>query len=356
MTRFPHPRRLRNLVSLEAPFGSIISRGYMHRRAAIALLGGTAISWPLPLNAQQVSKTGRIGIFSAGPDTPIMGPAYRAFLAEMRRLGFVEGHNLAVELRPTDRDLSELSAAAKEMVSLKVDALVALGAEPALKACISASRTIPIVFVANNYDPIALGYVNSLAKPGGNATGVFLRQTELAEKQVELLTEAFPDRKRLAVLWDDISADQFVSAEQRAKLLGLEVRSLKMENPPYDFDSAFRAISDLDPQMLLVLSGPFFARQSGRVTELAIRHRLPSMFIFRAYTEGGGLMSYGADNVAMYRQGASYVARILQGANPTDLPVELPTKFEFAVNLKTAKALGLELPTSILLRANDVIE
>jgi len=234
----------------------------MHRRAAIALLGGTAISWPLPLNAQQVSKTGRIGIFSAGPDTPIMGPAYRAFLAEMRRLGFVEGHNLAVDLRPTDRDLSTLSAAAKEMVSLKVDALVALGAEPALKACISASRTIPIVFVANNYDPIALGYVNSLAKPGGNATGVFLRQTELAEKQVELLTEAFPERKRLAVLWDDISADQFVSAEQRAKLLGLEVRSLKMENPPYDFDSAFRAISDLDPQMLLVLSGPFFARQS----------------------------------------------------------------------------------------------
>ena len=328
----------------------------MHRRAVIALLGGAAISWPLSLNAQQANKTARIGVFSAGRDLPIMGPAYSAFVAEMGKLGFVEGRNLTVEHRPTDRNLSALIADARELVSLQVDALVALGIEPALKACFSASRTVPIVFVANNYDPIALGYVNSLAKPGGNATGVFLRQTELAEKQVELLTEAFPDRKRLAVLYDDISANQFDTAEQRAKLLGLEVRSLKMEKPPYDFDTAFRAVSDLGAQMLLVLSGPFFARQSGRVTELAIRHRLPSMFIFRGYTEGGGLMSYGADNIAMYRQGAGYVARILQGANPTDLPVELPTKFEFAVNLKTAKALGLELPTSILLRADYVIE
>jgi putative tryptophan/tyrosine transport system substrate-binding protein len=189
-----------------------------------------------------------------------MGAASRAFLDEMRRLGFVEGQNLRVELRHTERDLAALSADATELVGLKVDVLVALGAEPALKACVSASRTIPIVFVANNYDPIALGYVNSLARPGGNATGIFLRQTELAEKQVELLTEAFPDRKRLAVLYDSISADQFVSAERRAKLLGLQVRSLKMESPPYDFETAFRTVTDVDPQMLLVLSSPFFCQ------------------------------------------------------------------------------------------------
>jgi putative ABC transport system substrate-binding protein len=328
----------------------------MYRRNVIALLGGTVISWPLPLRAQQIGKTARIGVFSAAADNPVMGPATRAFLDEMRRLGFGEGQNLIVEFRPTNRDLSALSADAKELVSLKVDALVALGAEPPLKACISASRTIPIVFVANNYDPIALGYVDSLAKPGGNVTGIFLRQTELAEKQVELLTEAFPDKKRLAVLWDDISAGQFVAAERRGKALGLQVRSLKMEKPPYDFEAAFRTMTDMDPQMLLVLSGPFFAQQSRRLTELAIRYRLPSMFIFKAYTESGGLMSYGADNVAMYTQSASYVAKVLQGAKPADLPVELPTKFEFAVNLKTAKALSIELPTSILLRANDVIE
>ena len=230
------------------------------------------------------------------------------------------------------------------------------GGESALKPVAAASHTIPIVFVANNYDPIALGYVGSLAKPGGNLTGVFLRQTELAEKQVELLAEAMPDRKRLAILWDDVSADQFKAAEQRAKVLGLQMQSLKMENPPYDLDAAFRMMTEAQSQMVLALTSQFFGGQSETLIGLALRHRLPSMFIFKPYTLGGGLMSYDADNVAMYRQSASFIAKILQGANPADLPVELPTKFEFAVNLKTAKAIGVELPTSILLRANDVIE
>ena len=170
------------------------------------------------------------------------------------------------------------------------------------------------------------------------------------------MTEAVPGRKRLAVLWDSISADQFTAAEQRAKALGLQVQSLKMEKPPYDLDAAFRTMTEAGSQMLLALTSQFFGRQSKPLIELATRDRLPSMFIFKPWTEAGGLMSYGADNVAMYRQGAGHVAKILQGANPTDLPVELPTKFEFAVNLKTAKAIGIDLPTSILLRANEVIE
>lgn len=322
----------------------------------MALLGGAAAAWVLPLNAQQVGKRARIGVLSATIDNPIMGPAYGSFLDEMRKLGFEEGRNLTVDHRPTDQDPSIVSSSAKELAGLNVDALVALGAEPSLKACISASRTIPIVFVANNFDPIALGYVTGLAKPGGNVTGVYLRQTELAEKQVELLTEAFPGRRRLAVLWDDTSANQYAAAERRAKLLGLQVHSLKMDNPPYRFEDAFRSIADVDHHSLLVLSGPFFARQSRLLTELAMRYRLPSMFIFRAYTETGGLMSYGADNVTMYRQGARYVAKILRGASPADLPVESPVRFEFSVNLKTAKALNIELPTSILLRATQVIE
>ena len=193
---------------------------------------------------------------------PVMTPAYRSLLDELRRLGFNEGQNLTVELRPSDQDPPALAAAAKELVGLRIDVLAALGTEFALKAALAATQQIPIVFVANNYDPIALGYVKSLAKPGGNATGIFLRQTELAEKQVELLSEAFPDRKRLAMLWDTVSADQFVFAERRAKLLGLQVRSQKMENPPYDFEAAFRAIAETDPQMLLVLSSPFFGQQS----------------------------------------------------------------------------------------------
>ena len=214
----------------------------------------------------------RIGVFAGSPDNPIMGPAYRAFLEELRKLGYAEGQNLIVEFRTTVPDISVLTAQARELIRLKVDVLVAFGAEPALKAAAAASHTIPIVFVANNYDPIALGYVSSLAKPGGNVTGIFLRQTELAEKQVELLTEAFPDRKRLAVLWDAISAGQFATAEARAKLLGLQVRSLKFENPPYDLDAAFQSIAEDKSQMLLALTSQFFAEQSAAFVESGDRN------------------------------------------------------------------------------------
>ena len=242
------------------------------------------------------------------------------------------------------------------MVRANPDVLVALGSEPLLQAFIQVTRTIPIVFVANNYDPLARGYVQSLAKPGSNITGVFLRQTELAEKQVELLTQAFPDRTRLAVLWDTISADQFEAAERRARSQRLEVLSHKMENPPYDVAAAFQYFADVKADMLLLLSSPFFAMRREQIVSLAIRYRLPSMFIFKPYVEAGGLMSYGADNVAMYRQGATLVGKILNGARADDLPVEQPTKFEMVLNLKTAKAIGIELPTAILIRADEVIE
>ena len=176
--------------------------------------------WPLPLRAQQTGKMARIGVFGGSPDNPIMGPAYRAFGEELRKLGYAEGQNLTVEYRTTVPDIAVLTAQARELVRLKVDALVALGGETGLKAAAAASHTIPIVFVANNYDPIALGYVSSLAKPGGNVTGIFLRQTELAEKQIELLAEALPDRKRVAVLWDAISAGQFATAKRARNYWG----------------------------------------------------------------------------------------------------------------------------------------
>ena len=329
----------------------------MRRRDFITLLGGSAVGWPRAAHAQQSGKPFRIGVFAATATNPVMGPAYRAFLHELGRSGFIEGQNLMVDHKASDQNLSALGEQAIDMVRANPDVLVALGSEPTLQACVQASRNIPIVFVANNYDPIARGYVQSLAKPGGNVTGIFLRQTELAEKQVELLTQAFPDRTRLDVLWDSISADQFIAAERRAKLLRLEVYSHKMENPPYDFEPPFRRFAAAAAtNMLLVLSGPFFAQKRAQLIELARRQSVPSMFIFKAYVEAGGLMSYGADNVAMYRQGGSFVAKVLKGEKPTDLPVEQPTKYEMAVNLKTAKALGIELPTSILLRADVVIE
>jgi putative ABC transport system substrate-binding protein len=285
-----------------------------------------------------------------------MRPAYQAFIEELRRTGFSEGETLIVDQKPTDQDLSVVPVQAAEMVRSNVDVLVALGSEQALQACIGVSRTIPIVFVANNFDPITGGYVQSLARPGGNVTGVSLRQTELAEKQVELLTQAFPDRTKLAVIWDRISAHQYDAAQRRAEVLRLDVLSLKMENPPYDVATAFRSLVDTRANMLLALTSQYFGPHREQIIALAIRQRLPAMFIFRPYAEAGGLMSYGVDPVAMYRQGATLVAKILKGAKTTELPVEQPTKYEMVVNLKTAKSIGIELPTAILLRADEVIE
>ena len=179
---------------------------------------------------------------------------------------------------------------------------------------------------------------------------------ELAQKQVELLTQAFPDRTRLALLFDAQSADQFGAAERAAKALNLQVQSLRLENPPYDFDAAFASAASGRAQTVLVLSSPFFLPYRPRIVELANTHRLPSMFIAKHWVQAGGLMSYGADFPLMYRKAADYVARILKGAKAADLPVEQANKFELVINLKTAKAIGIELPTGILLRADEVIE
>ena len=323
----------------------------IRRREFITLLGGAAAAWPLAARGQQTGKVYRIGVFSS--INPIMGPAYIAFLDELRMQGFIEGQNLVVDHRSTAQAPSALAGNVAEMVRLKVDAIFA-GIQPALQA--AAGTGIPIIIAAVNFDPIAHGYVKSLSRPGGSVTGVVLLQTELAEKQVELLTQAFPERKRLAMQWDGISADQFGAAERRAKALGLDVISIRFERQPYDFAAAFRRMAEGGAQMLLTLSSPFFGPNTQTIVDLTIQHRLPTMFIFRRYVELGGLMSYGADNVGMLRQAALYVAKVLRGAKPADLPVEQPTKFELVVNLKAAKAIGIELPTSILLRADEVIE
>jgi putative ABC transport system substrate-binding protein len=234
--------------------------------------------------------------------------------------------------------------------------IVATGPEVALQAVVGASRSIPIVILAVQYDPIARGYVDSLARPGGNITGVFYRQPELAAKQLELLTQAFPERSRFAILYDANSVDQFSAAEEAAKSMPVELRPLKLEKPPYDFAAAFATMAQGGAQVVLVLSSPSFVEHRPQIAALAIVHRLPTMFVFKSYVAAGGLMSYGVEQLAMYRRIGVYVAKILNGTKPADLPVEQPTKFELVVNLKTAKEIGLELPTSILLRADEVIE
>jgi putative ABC transport system substrate-binding protein len=326
------------------------------RREFLSALGTATVAWPLAARAQQLAgRTARIGMTQASVDDPVVARGYPVFLDELKKSGFSAGQNLTIEAVRLDQDAQKLFAAMADLVRSNVELLV-IGSEIALQAAMAASRTIPIVLWANNYDPIARGYVKSLARPGGNVTGIVSQQTELAEKQVELLTEALPGRTRLAMLWDSISADQFVTAERQAKSLGLDVQSLKLENPPYDFDAAFRSLAEGSPQMLLVLSSTRFALSRSHIAELAIQRRLPTMFIFKSYAEAGGLISYGVDPAAIYRQLGFYVTKILNGAKPADLPVEQPTKFELVVNLKTAKAIGVELSTAIQLRADEVIE
>jgi putative ABC transport system substrate-binding protein len=335
----------------------------MRRREFITLFSGAVASWPLAAQAQQLAgRTARIGFIrtalttSTGLPDPISGVGYPAFLDELKQSGFSEGQNLSIAAVRLDQDAQRLFAETADLVRSNVELLVTEGTEIALQAAIAASKTIPIVFWANNFDPIARGYVKSLARPGGNLTGVVSQQTELAAKQVELLTEAFPERTRLAVLYDGISADQSSAAQRQAKLLHLDVRSVKLENPPYDYDAAFRNLAEGSPQMLLVLSSPFFTPYRSHIAELAIQQRLPTMFIFKTYVEAGGLISYGTDPRSIFRQLGFYAAKILNGSKPADLPVQQALKFELVVNLKTARAIGIELSTAIQLRADEVIE
>jgi putative tryptophan/tyrosine transport system substrate-binding protein len=329
---------------------------HIGRREFIAAVGGAAVAWPLIARAQPADRIARVGFFGADRSAPLPDTTYRAFIDELQIHGFKNGQNLIVDYRRVEQDLPALSADAAELVRSNVNVLVTQGTEPALQAALGATRTLPIVMMAANYDPFASGYVKSLARPDGNVTGVFLRQTELAEKQTELLWQAFPDRTHIGILWDAISAPQFNAAERRAKIFGLQVYSLKLENPPYDFEAAFGSLAAASTETLLVLSSPHFISARGQIVQLAIQHRMPTMFIFRTYVEAGGLLSYGADFATMHRQAATHVAKILKGAKVGDIPIEQPNRFEFAVNLRTAKAIGIELPTSILLRADEVIE
>jgi|SRR6516164_7743129 len=321
----------------------------MKRRAFITLLGGAAVAWPLAARAQQFGKIARVGFLGPSLNSPQPMALYQALLAQLRELGFIEGQNLSADYRGLD-DPRGPFVNAMDLTRPQPDLIVAL------QAVVSASGFVPIVFVAVNFDPLARGYVASIARPGGNITGVVFQQLELAQKQVELLAQAFPERNRLAVLFDAQSTDQFNAAERAAKLLTLQIQPLKLENPPYDLNAAFRQAQMGAAQIVLVLSSPWFIPHMPRIIEIATANRLPTMFINKDFVLAGGLMSYGADFTTMWRRAADYAAKVLKGTKPADLPVEQATKFLLTVNLKTARAIGTELPTSILLRADEVIE
>jgi len=326
------------------------------RRRKFLILGGALVAWPFAGRAQETDAVARVGVLGPSLDLTLAGRGYQILSTELQKLGFSQGKNLDMQYRRTDQGLDAAIAGVRQLIAAKTDVLVATGSEISLRAAIAPNSGRPIVMMAFNYDPIARGYVKGLSHPGGNITGLFFRQPELAPKQLQLLAEAFPAKTQLGILWDAQSADQFDPAEQEARKMGMSVVSVKLDAPPYNFEEAFRTLVKSKAQLLLVLSSPLFAPHGKQIAELAIRYRLPAMYIFKSYVEAGGLMSYGVDTEPLYRRCASYVAKILRGAKPSDLPVEQADNFEFALNLKTAKAADFTLPTSILLRADEVIE
>ena len=304
--------------------------------------------------APAAERAARIGVIVQDPRSP--AGTYDGLIDRLGEIGLVNGKNLLAHVVSLRQPPPAIFAAAAQMVRSGAELLVALGPELALRAAVSAGGNLPIVIVAVNYDPIARGYAKSLARPGGNVSGIFIRQPELAEKQVELLSEAFPDRRRLAILWDALSADQFKAAQRRAASLGLTPLPLELERPPYDFAAAFASLAARRPQLLIVLSSPRFTASRRRIAELAVQYRLPSMFILKTYVEAGGLISYGYEVAKAGREAAGYVKKILDGAKPADLPIEEPDTYRLTVNLKTAKAIGIEMPRNLLARADEIIQ
>jgi len=286
---------------------------------------------------------------------PRSAPLFQAFEQRLRELGYVERQNLAIEFRNAEGKSDRLPGLAAELVRLNVDVIVT-ATDPATRAAQRATSTIPVVMVAINYEPIALGYIASLARPGANVTGIFFRHIELTSKRLELFKEMLPGVSRVTVLADAESADQFREVEAANRSLGLKLQVQDLRNPPYDIKSTFLVVMNSRPKALFVLESASIFRARTHIAQLALTNRLPTSFAFREYVEAGGLMAYGVNLADMFRRAAEYADRILRGAKPADLPVEQPTKFEFVINLKTAKALGLTIPQSVLLRADEVIQ
>jgi putative ABC transport system substrate-binding protein len=324
------------------------------RRVFLRALALIFPSLPHLANAQGSARGVRVGYLTANPG--MAADLIRSFLQGLRELGYDEGRNLTFERRYDELKTETFSAMAVELVRLNCDVIVVVGPEARLRAVRQATTTIPIVIIAIDYDPVARGYVASLARPGGNVTGLFVRQPELAGKRVDLLKAALPGVRRVAVLWDNFSADQLEETERVTHSLGLEFLPVELRNPPYDFASAFRTAERARAQALLSSASPLFYEQRVRIAELASRYRWPVVAPFRQFAEVGALLTFGVNLLEMNRYAATFVDKILKGARPADLPVEQPTKFELVINLKTARVLGLTIPQSVLLRADEVIQ
>jgi ABC-type uncharacterized transport system substrate-binding protein len=329
----------------------------MRRRAFITLLGSAVASWPLGARAQPPNGVRRLGILISGSEAdPEMQARVAAIRQRLDSLGWSEGRNLRIDIRFAEGDPDRHAALARAMVALQPSAIIAYST-PIAAALRLESRTIPIVFV-NVSDPVGSRLVASLARPGGNLTGLMLYEEGITGKWLAMLKEIAPQLKRAALIANPKSTpfDYFVrAAEAAASSLAVEVVPSPIENAA-DIERIFESLARLPNSGAVLLPDSASIRHRDLVVMLAARHRLPAVYAFRFFVAAGGLMSYGTDIIEQYREAASYVDRILRGANPAELPVQAPTKYETVLNLKAAKALGLDVPPSLLVRADEVIE
>jgi putative tryptophan/tyrosine transport system substrate-binding protein len=329
----------------------------VRRRKFIAVLASTAVSSPFSVSAQQTARAPRVGLLLPGSPAPY--PELEAFYETLRELGYTVGQNIAIEPVYAEWKPDRFPELAAELVRRKVDIIFVASTSPA-RAAQAATGTIPIV-VATMADPIADGLVASLARPGGNITGNTFLGPELIGKRFGLLKEAIPGLSRVAALWHPGAYGEAtmagILADTKAAARALEVQlQLVPARDPGDFEGAFAAMTREHAEAVIQLPSPMLFVEHRRIVALAAKSRLPAMYNTREFVEAGGLMAYGANIVELWRRAAEYVAKILKGTKPADLPVEQPTKFEFLINLNTATALGLTLPPALLATADEVIE
>jgi len=326
----------------------------MDRRAFIGTLTGGLLAAPRAAEAQQAGKTWRVGYLGNANPT-LSAPSRDAFRQGLRELGWVEGQNVSIEYRWAGGNLDRLPALASELVRASVDVILVAGGA-GVRAALEASRTVPIVSAITG-DMVAAGFAASLARPGGRVTGLAVQFEDLASKQLQILKETVPKVIYIAILHHTTPPNLVVlkATKAGARALGLKGRVFEIRDVP-DLDGAFRTAKADRADAMYVLPSPTFNRHRARLAELALKHRLPGIYEAKEYVDAGGLMSYGPSFSDLYRRSAHYVDRILKGAKPGDLPIEQPTKLDLAINLKTAKALGLTIPPSLLQRADQVIE
>ena len=327
---------------------------HLRRREVIIGLGGTAAAWPIGSTAQQPTKKMRsLGLLLPGPPEASMGKATRD---RLRELGYTDGRDILLQARWAGGKVERLDELAVELAGLQLDAIIAY-TTPAAIAARRATTTIPIIFVYVG-DPVGTGVVLSLAHPGGNATGISMLATELSAKRLEILLELAPKASRVAMLWNDTNTGMVLrarEAQDAAAKLSVTIQSVGVHDL-ISFDSAFAIIASEPIDALLTLVDPFTSQHRKRIVDFAADRHLPAIYEAREFVETGGLISYGPNPPAMEHRAAEYVDKIFKGTKPADLPVEQPTKFEMLINLKTATALSLSIPQSIMLRADQVIE